>query len=70
MNQEISGISSANRLKSNVRASMEKVETPKGIEGPGQVEKFESEMEQLSRAFALASEVRTSLESALQKLSG
>jgi len=69
MNQEISGISSASRLKSNLRASMEKVETKNGVEAPSQLEKFESEMEQVSRAFTLANEVRASLQGALQKLS-
>lgn len=74
MNQEISGLSSVNKLTSKPRASMEKVapEPSKGVE-PSQetkeMKQLEIEMEQINHAFALVKEIRQSLETALKNLS-
>ncbi len=63
---EISSVSSATKLTSQRRASMEKTETPQEIKS---VDNFSLEIEQLERAFSIAQEIRTSLEGALKNLS-
>lgn len=63
--QEISTVS---RLTSKPRASMERVECKPAVQEMQEVKQFEQQLEQVSRAFTLANEVRHTLESALKTL--
>ncbi len=72
MSQEISGLSSSQRLSSKPRASMEKVapeQQAKEIGANQELKQFEMKMEQMDHAFTLVKEIRGSLESALKSLS-
>jgi hypothetical protein len=69
---EIPGIASSHRLTSQVKVSLESTQKPLSAEASSlthEIEKFETEMQQLNYAFSLVKEIRHSLESALDKLS-
>lgn len=69
MTQEISSLSTATRLTSKPRASMERLASPQEAGKVQELKQFEIEMEQMNQALALVKEIRSSLEAALKNIS-
>ena len=68
---DLSGKTGPQRLTSHAKVSLEstqKMPQTEVLEGPQGLEQLETEMQQISHAFALANEIRHSLETALRNL--
>jgi len=68
---EISGVPSQHQITSKLKVSLESMQKQRHMEAPlemNEIKQFEIKMDQFHYAFALAKEIRSSLESALRDL--
>lgn len=68
---DISSISGAPKLTSQLKVSLESIQKQPEIEMATElkeIKQFEAEMQQVNQAFALAKEIRSILESSLREL--